>query len=77
MNESEKIRNILNISRSEFSRRYKIPIRTLEDWDSGRAKPPSYVINLLKRVVKEDRLKELFDEKRKLQKEIENIDKKI
>lgn len=71
MNDSEKIRNILGISRAEFSRRYDIPIRTLEDWDAGRTNPPKYVISLLERVVREDKLTELFAEKNRLQKEIE------
>lgn len=75
MNESERIRSMLDVSRSEFSRRYNIPIRTLEDWDSGRTNPPAYVTQLLERVVKEDKLKELFEEKNRLQKEIEEINK--
>ena len=71
MTDSERIREILGISRAEFSRRYNIPIRTLEDWDAGKSTPPTYVISLLEKVVKEDKLKELFAEKNKLQREIE------
>lgn len=52
---SAQIRGILGISRAEFSRRYNIPIRTLEDWDSGKAKAPGYVLDLLERVVREDK----------------------
>ena len=59
MTKSEEIRAILGISRAEFGRRYNIPIRTLEDWDSGKSKPPAYVAELLERVVKED--KEMAD----------------
>jgi putative transcriptional regulator len=54
MTKSVEIRQILGISRAEFSRRYNIPVRTLEDWDSGKREPPAYVIALLERVVKED-----------------------
>lgn len=54
MTDSERIRNMLGVSRAEFSRRYDIPIRTLEEWDAGRRVPPKYVVNLLERVVKED-----------------------
>ena len=54
MTDSERIRKILGISRAEFSRRYNIPIRTLEEWDAGRRTPPEYVITLLERVVRED-----------------------
>ena len=59
MTRSEEIRAILGISRAEFSRKYNIPIRTLEDWDSGRSNPPVYVAELLERVAKED--KEMAD----------------
>lgn len=54
MQESERIRKLLGVSRAEFSRRYHIPIRTLEDWDADRKKPPVYVMELLERAVKED-----------------------
>lgn len=52
--ESREIRAILGISRAEFSRRYGIPIRTLEEWDSGRHMAPDWVMTLLERVVRED-----------------------
>ena len=54
MNESERIRSILGVSRAEFSRRYNIPLRTLEDWDAGKKNPPGYVLELLERAVLED-----------------------
>lgn len=54
MTDSERIRKMLGVSRAEFSRRYGIPIRTLEEWDSGRRVPPEYVVSLLERAVKED-----------------------
>lgn len=58
MNESERIRRMLGVSRAEFSRRYGIPVRTLEEWDAGRRTPPDYVVSLLERCVKEDMNKE-------------------
>lgn len=51
---TKEIRAILGISRAEFSRRYEIPIRTLEDWDAGKSHPPDWVLKLLERVVRED-----------------------
>lgn len=48
---SVEIRAILGISRAEFSRRYGIPIRTLENWDSGKNKPPEWLLTILQRVV--------------------------
>lgn len=52
------LRSSIRLSRSEFSRRYGIPIRTMEDWEAGRRTPPEYVVSLLERVVKEDVKKE-------------------
>lgn len=49
-----EIRELLKISRAEFSRRYNIPLRTLENWESGVRTPPDYVVSLLERVVLED-----------------------
>lgn len=54
MTDSERIRKMLGVSRAEFSRRYNIPLRTLEAWDAGQRIPPEYVITLLERAVKED-----------------------
>lgn len=51
---TKEIRDLLGISRAEFARRYEIPIRTIENWDSGQSKPPEWVLKLLERVVKED-----------------------
>lgn len=50
----KEMREILQISRAEFSRRYHIPPRTLEDWENGKRTPPEYVLALLERAVKED-----------------------
>lgn len=49
-----RIRTKRGVSRAEFSRLYKIPLRTLENWESGDRTPATYVIRLLERAVKED-----------------------
>lgn len=51
---AKEIREILGVSRAEFSRRYGIPIRTLEDWDAGTRTPSDWVLRLLERAVRED-----------------------
>lgn len=51
---SELIRTEAGLSRAEFSRRYNIPLRTLEEWDAGRREPSQWVIDLLARAVLED-----------------------
>ena len=50
----KEMRLLLQVSRTEFSRQYHIPLLTLEDWESGKRNPPNYVLELLERVVKED-----------------------
>ena len=39
-----EMRNYIGVSRAEFSRRYNIPLRTLESWESGVRTPPEYVL---------------------------------
>lgn len=43
----QNIRKQTKLSRAEFARYYEIPLRTLEDWESGRSTPPNYVAKLL------------------------------
>lgn len=47
-----EMRNYIGVSRAEFSRRYGIPLRTLESWESGVRTPPEYVLNLLEESVR-------------------------
>jgi DNA-binding transcriptional regulator YiaG len=35
------------LSRAEMSRRFEIPIRTLEDWDAGKSNPPAWAERLI------------------------------
>ena len=51
---TKELREHLNVSRAEFSRRYNIPLRTLENWEAGKSKCPDYVRQLLERAVLED-----------------------
>lgn len=49
-----EIRSISQLSQQAFSEKYKIPKRTIENWEGGKRTPPEYVILLLERAVKED-----------------------
>ena len=54
MSPAEKIRDIRHrtgLSQKAFAARYKIPRRTIENWESGVNTPPAYVINLLEEAV--------------------------
>ena len=51
----KEIREYSGLSRAEFSRIYDIPVRTLEDWESGKRTAPPYMMNMLRRIVIEDK----------------------
>jgi DNA-binding transcriptional regulator YiaG len=45
-----KIRNLreeTGMTRKEFSEHTGIPVRTLEDWEAGRRRPPEYIPRLI------------------------------
>ena len=50
----KKIRELTGLNQSEFSRKYNIPLRTIQDWEAERRIPPEYVLALLERAVNED-----------------------
>ncbi len=43
----EGVREKMGLSRAEFSRRYYIPTRTLDDWEHSRRQAPVYVTTLI------------------------------
>lgn len=50
MNIAEKItelRESVGENRTEFSKHTGIPVRTIEDWESGRRTPPEYIPRLI------------------------------
>lgn len=54
MNENQKqreslknLRSIANLNQRQISEYYGIPLRTWEDWESGRRKMPEYLLRLL------------------------------
>ena len=49
-----EIRKLTGLSAQKFGDKYGIPMRTIQNWEGGINQPPTYVIKLLERVVKED-----------------------
>ena len=49
-----EMRAQLGDTQSEFSARYYIPFRTVQNWETGMRKPPEYVSDLLEQRIKED-----------------------
>ena len=58
-----EMRALLGMSRPEFSKKYEIPLRTIEDWEAGKRKCPSYVTRLLMRCVTADFKEKIYEEK--------------
>ena len=58
--ELKEIRKLLGLSQAAFGKKYNIPVRTIEQWESGRRKAPIYVLELLERVVVEDSKAETY-----------------
>ena len=49
-----EMRAELGDTQSEFADRYRIPFRTIQNWENGVRKPPAYIISLLEHQVKGD-----------------------
>lgn len=49
-----ELRGITGLSQQKFGDLYRIPKRTIENWEGGKTTPPEYVLLLLERAVKED-----------------------
>ena len=41
------IRESTGLSRIDFCKKYGIPLRTMEEWESGRRTPPEYIPRML------------------------------
>lgn len=46
----KEFRKSTGLSQSEFAEYYEIPVRTIQEWEQGRRKPPAYIPKLLKRI---------------------------
>ena len=73
MEAAEKIRKIreeTGLSRKDFSIHIGIPLRTIEDWEAGRRRPPEYIPRLIEYQLKYEELigkvqREVQDEENK------------
>ena len=45
-NEVRKLRDSMGMNRKKFCDYYGIPYRTVQDWEAGKRKMPSYVLRI-------------------------------
>lgn len=50
----KELRTITGLSQVDFGKKYHIPRRTVENWESGSRKPSETILYLLGRAVKSD-----------------------
>ena len=62
----KELRAMLDMSQKQFANWYRIPIKSLQNWETGRREPPAYVMILLVRAVLEDKLESDMIETAKL-----------
>ena len=48
----KEFRVTTGLSQSKFAAYFGIPVRTLQEWEQGRQNPPTYLLDLLKRLWK-------------------------
>ena len=52
---AREIRRKTGLSQVAFAKKYGIPRRTIENWESGKTVPPAYVLSMLERIVYMDK----------------------
>ena len=50
----KEMRKLLGLSQVAFAKKYGIPTRTIENWESDASRPADYLLALLERAVLED-----------------------
>lgn len=54
MTTCKEIRALTGLSQKKFGDLYRIPLRTIQNWEQGTNEAPEYVLLLLERAVRED-----------------------
>ena len=50
----KSIRIAAGLTQKEFSSLYQIPIRTVQNWEGGKRRPPDYMMHILQRLIDYD-----------------------
>lgn len=62
----KEMRKLLGETQQQFSKRYRIPVRSLQKWEKGTGKCPVYFLVLLEKSVIEDKTAKLSNEVKRL-----------
>lgn len=46
----KEVRAKTGLSQSKFAEYFDLPLRTVQEWEQGRRKPPDYIPKLLERI---------------------------
>lgn len=55
----KELREITGLTQAQFSEKYGIPKRSIENWEGGQRVPPPYIINLLQIVIRAEKEKRI------------------
>ena len=50
-----QLRQSTHLTQKQFAEYFDIPLRTVQEWEQGRRKPPDYIPKLLERIWKAER----------------------
>jgi len=48
----KELRDLSGLSQADFAKRYGVPLRTYQSWETGERKPAEYIVKLIERVFK-------------------------
>jgi DNA-binding transcriptional regulator YiaG len=57
MSEIQALRKEMNMTQQEFADYFGFNLRTLQNWEIERVKPPIYLVGLLQRILKAETIK--------------------
>lgn len=52
----KNLRKAVGMTQKQFGEYFRIPKRTIEDWENDRRHPPEYVVNLIEYKLKNEKL---------------------
>lgn len=47
----KELRKELGLSQAKFAERFKIPLRTIQDWEYGKREIRSYIIDMMHKII--------------------------